>query len=172
MVTARERAMADRLSLLRAHGTRKKYHSEMIGMNSRLDALQAAILRVKIRYLDTWTNGRQDRAARYAKNFLTNMVSPRSSSSPARHPTVAMSTTSTSFDLMIAIDCAITSRNKAYPRLFIIPNHFICSPRLVISDTKKGRCPSPKRPLPQLFGVTDLSGTSSRRSRTGCQHHR
>jgi dTDP-4-amino-4,6-dideoxygalactose transaminase len=69
MVTARERAMADRLYLLRAHGTRRKYHSEIIGINSRLDALQAAILRVKIRYLDAWTKARQDRAALYAKLF-------------------------------------------------------------------------------------------------------
>jgi dTDP-4-amino-4,6-dideoxygalactose transaminase len=69
MVTARERGMADRLNLLRAHGTRKKYHSEIIGMNSRLDSLQAAILRVKIRYLDTWTKARQERAARYAILF-------------------------------------------------------------------------------------------------------
>jgi dTDP-4-amino-4,6-dideoxygalactose transaminase len=57
------------LQLLRAHGTRKKYHSEIIGMNSRLDALQAAILRVKIRYLDAWTKSRQEHAALYSQLF-------------------------------------------------------------------------------------------------------
>jgi dTDP-4-amino-4,6-dideoxygalactose transaminase len=69
MVTAQDRGMADRLMLLRAHGTRQKYHSEIIGMNSRLDALQAAILRVKLRYLDTWTQARQEHAALYKELF-------------------------------------------------------------------------------------------------------
>jgi dTDP-4-amino-4,6-dideoxygalactose transaminase len=69
MVTARESLMAERLNLLRAHGTRRKYHSEIIGINSRLDALQAAILRVKIRYLDVWTRARQEHAALYTQLF-------------------------------------------------------------------------------------------------------
>jgi dTDP-4-amino-4,6-dideoxygalactose transaminase len=69
MVTARDREKADRLNLLRAHGTRRKYHSEIIGMNSRLDALQAAILRVKLRYLNLWTKARQERAERYSQLF-------------------------------------------------------------------------------------------------------
>jgi len=86
MVTARERSMADRLNLLRAHGTKQKYHSEIIGMNSRLDALQAAILRVKLRYLDAWTKARQEHAALYAQLFeqygLNDIVSiPRAPSS-------------------------------------------------------------------------------------------
>jgi dTDP-4-amino-4,6-dideoxygalactose transaminase len=51
------------------HGSRKKYHHEILGVNSRLDALQAAILRVKLRYLDEWTKGRQNRAARYVQLF-------------------------------------------------------------------------------------------------------
>jgi dTDP-4-amino-4,6-dideoxygalactose transaminase len=78
MVTTRHKAMSDRLNLLRAHGTRKKYHSEIIGMNSRLDALQAAILRVKLRHLDSWTKGRQERASLYAELFdqykLSNII--------------------------------------------------------------------------------------------------
>jgi dTDP-4-amino-4,6-dideoxygalactose transaminase len=69
MVTARDRDKADRLTLLRAHGTRRKYHSEIIGMNSRLDALQAAILRVKLRYLDIWTKARQEHAQLYSDLF-------------------------------------------------------------------------------------------------------
>jgi dTDP-4-amino-4,6-dideoxygalactose transaminase len=78
MVTTQHKAMADRLNLLRAHGTRKKYHSEIIGMNSRLDALQAAILRVKLRHLDSWTKNRQERASLYAELFdqykLANVI--------------------------------------------------------------------------------------------------
>lgn len=69
MVTTVHKPMADRLNLLRAHGTKKKYHSEIIGMNSRLDALQAAILRVKIKHLDAWTKARQERASLYSQLF-------------------------------------------------------------------------------------------------------
>jgi dTDP-4-amino-4,6-dideoxygalactose transaminase len=80
MVTTIHKPMADRLNLLRAHGTKKKYHSEIIGMNSRLDALQAAILRVKIKHLDSWTKGRQERAALYIQLFdqykLLDFVTP------------------------------------------------------------------------------------------------
>jgi dTDP-4-amino-4,6-dideoxygalactose transaminase len=80
MVTTVHKPMADRLNLLRAHGTKKKYHSEIIGMNSRLDALQAAILRVKIKHLDSWTKDRQERAALYAQLFdqynLLDFITP------------------------------------------------------------------------------------------------
>jgi dTDP-4-amino-4,6-dideoxygalactose transaminase len=69
MVTARDREMAERLRLLRAHGSRAKYHSEIIGTNSRLDTLQAAILSVKLRHLDTWTKARRERAKIYQQLF-------------------------------------------------------------------------------------------------------
>lgn len=57
--------IADRLDVLRRHGGRIKYHHECVGYNSRLDELQAAILRVKLRHLDAWTAERQRVAARY-----------------------------------------------------------------------------------------------------------
>lgn len=75
MVTARERSVADKLRLLRAHGTRAKYHSEIIGTNSRLDTLQAAILRVKLRYLDAWTKARQEHAGLYERLFAEHKLS-------------------------------------------------------------------------------------------------
>src|SRR5215472_12638047 len=65
LVTTNDTALAERLSALRVHGGKKKYYHEWIGMNSRLDALQAAVLRVKLRYLDGWSEGRQKNAERY-----------------------------------------------------------------------------------------------------------
>jgi len=65
MVVTDSEEVAKRLRSLRAHGTTKKYFSAEQGWNSRLDEIQAAILRVKLRYLDGWNAGRRDRAARY-----------------------------------------------------------------------------------------------------------
>ena len=69
LVVTNDQAMADRVRMLRVHGSRVKYVHEVIGMNSRLDALQAAVLRVKLKYLEEWTKGRQRNAARYDALF-------------------------------------------------------------------------------------------------------
>jgi dTDP-4-amino-4,6-dideoxygalactose transaminase len=69
MITTNDAAIAERLQMLRVHGSKKKYFHEMIGTNSRLHALQAAVLRVKLRHLDAWQRGRQDRAGRYRRLF-------------------------------------------------------------------------------------------------------
>lgn len=57
--------VAEAARMLRAHGSRKKYFNEAIGYNSRLDALQAAILRVKLPYIDQWNEARRRVAKRY-----------------------------------------------------------------------------------------------------------
>lgn len=69
MITTNDAGLADTLRMLRVHGSRQRYQHEKIGINSRLDALQAAVLRVKIRHLDDWTAGRQTNAARYRELF-------------------------------------------------------------------------------------------------------
>lgn len=58
-------ALARRLRLLRNYGQTDRYHHQIEGVNSRLDEVQAAILRVKLRYLDAWNAARRERAARY-----------------------------------------------------------------------------------------------------------
>ncbi len=75
LVTTNDEGIADRLRLLRVHGSRSKYEYELLGMNSRLDALQAAILRVKLRRLDDWTAARRSNAAAYSVLFRQYGVS-------------------------------------------------------------------------------------------------
>ena len=65
MMTTEDDALADKLRQLRVHGAERKYYHKMIGFNSRLDALQAAILRVKLPHLDAWSDGRAANAARH-----------------------------------------------------------------------------------------------------------
>ncbi|SHK21072.1 DegT/DnrJ/EryC1/StrS family aminotransferase [Rhodothermus profundi] len=64
-VLTNDPTLHERLSMLANHGARRKYYHECIGVNSRLDALQAAVLRVKLRYLDAYTRARQEAADRY-----------------------------------------------------------------------------------------------------------
>ncbi len=67
IITTDDPEIAERLQLLRVHGSRSEYHHHLIGMNSRLDALQAAILLVKLESLGRWTIQRQKNAAIYQR---------------------------------------------------------------------------------------------------------
>jgi dTDP-4-amino-4,6-dideoxygalactose transaminase len=69
MMTANDDELASRLRRLRVHGSDIKYYHAEIGINSRLDSLQAAILRVKLPHLDEWSTARQRNAERYAGLF-------------------------------------------------------------------------------------------------------
>lgn len=77
-VTTNDPALADAIQMLRDHGRRTGYYHEKIGVNSRLDALQAAILQVKLRRLDTWNAYRRTAAAYYRKllSQLPTVIAP------------------------------------------------------------------------------------------------
>jgi dTDP-4-amino-4,6-dideoxygalactose transaminase len=69
LVTTSDDAFADRLRLLRTHGAERQYHHRLVGGNFRIDALQAAVLRVKAPYLAGWSEARRRNADRYRQLF-------------------------------------------------------------------------------------------------------
>jgi len=69
MMTTNDERLAERLRVLRVHGSATKYYHSLVGINSRLDSLQAAILRVKLPHLDDWSDRRRANAERYDRLF-------------------------------------------------------------------------------------------------------
>lgn len=69
MLTTDDETLAANLRQLRDHGQHPRYHHAMVGINSRLDTLQAAVLNIKLGHLDSWAAGRQSNATRYANEF-------------------------------------------------------------------------------------------------------
>jgi dTDP-4-amino-4,6-dideoxygalactose transaminase len=74
IVTTNDAALAGFLTALRTHGSSRKYFHEFIGINSRLDTLQAAVLRVKLPFLDRWSEGRQRNADLYRAEFAERSI--------------------------------------------------------------------------------------------------
>ncbi|MBS0394852.1 MAG: DegT/DnrJ/EryC1/StrS family aminotransferase, partial [Proteobacteria bacterium] len=69
LCTAQDDGLAEHMRVLRVHGGKPKYYHAFIGGNFRIDEIQAAVLNVKLKYLDDWTRGRQRNAALYAQLF-------------------------------------------------------------------------------------------------------
>jgi len=71
MVTTSDPKLSDRIRMLRQHGSRQKYVHETLGWSSRLDEIQAAVLRVKLRHLDEWTERRRAHAETYRRRLAS-----------------------------------------------------------------------------------------------------
>jgi dTDP-3-amino-3,4,6-trideoxy-alpha-D-glucose transaminase len=87
-ITTSDRELADRARMLRFHGSWDKVTYEHVGCNSRLDELQAAILRVQLPHLDTWADGRRAAGRHYAEAGLGELVAlphPVAGCAPAWH---------------------------------------------------------------------------------------
>ena len=78
-VTCHDPDLAANIRMLKEHGSRQRYYHEAIGINSRLDALQAAILNIKLKHLEDWNQQRRDLAQRYTELLqpLPNLILPR-----------------------------------------------------------------------------------------------
>jgi len=67
MVLTSNEDLANKLRMIRDHGSDRRYHHAILGLNSRLDAIQASILRVKLKYINDWNEARKDRAELYSE---------------------------------------------------------------------------------------------------------
>ncbi len=147
MVTADDPDLAARVGRLRVHGMEPKYHHHEVGYNARIDALQAAILRVKLRHLDAWTAGRR------AVPTATATCSPtpawaRSSPCPPSATATSTSTTSSSsgFRPTPATRSGPTWPNAGSGRRSTIRSRSTSRSASPNSATRRATSPSPRPP--------------------------
>src|SRR5207237_2169280 len=86
MIATNDAELARKVARLRVHGMEPKYHHHEVGFNSRLDAIQAAVLRVKLRHLDSWTAARREVADRYRRLFQAEGLAGHVVALPVEHP--------------------------------------------------------------------------------------
>ena len=84
LVTTNDDVLAEKMRMLRVHGSRERYMHELVGANFRIDALQAAVLRVKLPHLSEWTEARRRHAALYDLYFLESGLAPDVVRTPKR----------------------------------------------------------------------------------------
>jgi dTDP-4-amino-4,6-dideoxygalactose transaminase len=121
MLVCADPEVADRARILRSHGAREKYRSDLLGYNSRLDALQAAILRVKLPHLDGWIAARRAAAACYsaALTVRSDVVVP--STPPGTEHTFHQYTVRVPASSREALQARLTARGIASMVYYPVP---------------------------------------------------
>lgn len=78
MIVVNDENLARKIKILRSHGSEKKYYNEVLGVNSRLDAIQAAVLDVKLKYIKEWNLARRKKADRYNNSLheIKDIITP------------------------------------------------------------------------------------------------
>jgi dTDP-4-amino-4,6-dideoxygalactose transaminase len=138
LVTSLDDAVADRVRLLRFHGSRDKVTFELIGTNSRLDAIQAAALRVFLPHLTGWNATRREAAARYAELGLGDLVElPRDDAGHVYHMYVARSSRRDE------IRDALTAAGIASASYYVTPLHL--QPAMRHLGWERGSLPETER---------------------------
>jgi dTDP-3-amino-3,4,6-trideoxy-alpha-D-glucose transaminase len=120
IITTSEEEIAERARTLRFHGSRDKVSYQLVGYNSRLDELQAAILRVQLPHLDGWADGRREAARHYAHAGLGELVAlprPTSDASPAWHLYVV------SHPQVERLEAALAAADIGYKAYYRTPVH-------------------------------------------------
>ena len=115
-MTTNDARVAERVRVMAAHGSARKYIHEIVGMNSRLDTVQAVVLNAKLRRLADWNNRRQAAAARY-NELLADVPGVRIPRSVEEQ--LSTSGISTSSVSPIATRCSVSCTRLASARAFI-----------------------------------------------------
>ena len=98
-VSTSDPELAARMKSLRNHGSRTRYYHEEVGWNARMDGLQGAVLRVKLRYIEKWNNARRDIAALYDKLFVEAGLSAGRGNFEAANPVKILATMPQAFHI-------------------------------------------------------------------------
>ena len=147
LVVSNDDELADRVQMLSFHGSRDKTEFDFVGYNSRLDELQAGMLRIFLGHLDEWNRGRREVAARYAELGLGELVElpqdePGAHLPPVRVPLARARPHSRSAHRGRHRLCASTTRRRS-----------ISSPRCASSATSPARCRTPSTWREENFSV-------------------
>ncbi|HEY5058033.1 MAG TPA: DegT/DnrJ/EryC1/StrS family aminotransferase [Gaiellaceae bacterium] len=146
LVATSDDALADRVRMLSFHGSRDKVDFDFVGYNSRLDELQAAMLRIFLTHLDEWNQGRRDAAARYAELGLGELVElPLDEPGHIYHLFVCRSPERD------AIRAALTEAGIASATYYTTPLHL--QPALRFLGYEAGSLPETERVAQENFSV-------------------
>jgi dTDP-4-amino-4,6-dideoxygalactose transaminase len=131
LVTTNNSEFAAHMRRLRNHGMPRRYLHEEMGWNSRLDAIQAAVLRVKLPYVDKWNRQRRERAATYDRLLTQSGLISATGDSPLR---------------VLPTSCASSSPAARSAPRSTIRSRCTCNPHSPTWDTAKETCPNPNAP--------------------------